>query len=112
LPAVGTAGGILVGLNSNKFEIIACSNTTSCVAVMIKNVVDNFVWRFVCVYGSSYKEGKEEFIQELHEVMDNWTGPTLLGGDFNLVLNSKEKSNGIVNQNGLIVIWTGLIIMV
>jgi hypothetical protein len=30
--------------------------------------------------------------------MNNWDGPTLLGGDFNLVANLKEKSNGIVNQ--------------
>jgi hypothetical protein len=30
-------------------------------------------------YGSSYEEGKEEFIQELHDVMDNWAGPTLFG---------------------------------
>jgi hypothetical protein len=30
--------------------------------------------------------------------MDNWSGPTLFGGDFNLVNNLKEKSNGLVNQ--------------
>jgi len=68
------------------------------VAVMIRNVIDKFVWRFVSVYGSSYEEGKADFIQELHEIMDNWSGPTLFGGDFNLVNNLKEKSNGLVNQ--------------
>jgi endonuclease/exonuclease/phosphatase (EEP) superfamily protein YafD len=55
------------------------------------------MWRFVSVHGSSYEEGKEDFIQELHEVMDNWSGPTLFAGDFNLVSNLKEKSNGLVN---------------
>jgi endonuclease/exonuclease/phosphatase family metal-dependent hydrolase len=65
---------------------------------MIRNVVDKFGWRFVSVYGSSYEEGKAEFIQELHEILDNWSGPTLLGGDFNLVTNLKEKNNGIANQ--------------
>jgi hypothetical protein len=38
---------------------------------MIKNVIDKFVWRFVCVYGSAYEEGKANFIQELHDVMEN-----------------------------------------
>jgi len=38
---------------------------------MIRNVIDKFVWRFVSVYGSSYEEGKADFIQELHEIMDN-----------------------------------------
>jgi hypothetical protein len=65
---------------------------------MIRNVVDKFGWRFVSVYGSSYEEGKAEFIQELHEILDNWSGPTLLGGDFNLVTKLKEKNNGIANQ--------------
>ena len=50
------------------------------------------------VYGSSYEEGKARFIQELHEILDNWSGPTLLGGGFNLVANMKEKNNGIANQ--------------
>jgi hypothetical protein len=50
------------------------------------------------VYGSACEEGKADFIQELHDVMDNWDDPTLLGGDFNLVTNLKEKNNGIVNK--------------
>lgn len=98
LPSIGTAGGILVGLNSKKFEVLAWRNTVYCVSVMIRNVVDKFVWRFVCVYGSPYEEGKDAFIQEIHDIMDNWSGPTLVGGDFNLVSSSKEKSNSLVNQ--------------
>jgi exonuclease III len=98
LPTIGTAGGILVGLNSRKFEALAWRNTNSCVAVMIKNITDKFVWRFVSVYGSPYEEGKANFIQELHEVVENWSGPTLFRGDFNLVADVKEKNNGVVDQ--------------
>jgi hypothetical protein len=87
-----------VGLKSHKFEALAWRKTKLCVAVMIRNVIDKFVWRFVNVYGFSYEEGKADFIQELHEVMGKWSGPTLLWGDFNLVTNLKEKSNGLVNQ--------------
>jgi hypothetical protein len=65
---------------------------------MIKNITDKFVWRFVSVYGSPYEEGKANFIQELHEVVENWSGPTLFGGDFNLVADVKEKNNGVVDQ--------------
>lgn len=97
LPVEGTAGGILIGLNGNKFEALAWRKTKSCVAFMIRNVVDKFVWRFVSVYGSSYEEGEANFIQELHEVTDYWSRPTLFGGDFNLVTNVKEKRNGLVN---------------
>lgn len=49
------------------------------------------------VYGSPYDEGKISFIQELETFLDNWDGPTVIGGDFNLVSSCKEKSNGLVN---------------
>jgi hypothetical protein len=37
------------------------------------------------------------FLSELDGILLNWHGPTLIGGDFNLVRNQKEKSNGVVN---------------
>ena len=65
---------------------------------MIKNDSDKFVWRLVVVYGSPYEEGKLEFLQELEGLLDNWEGPTIFCGDFNIVSNIKEKSNGNINQ--------------
>jgi len=59
---------------------------------MIKNSLDKFVWRLVVVYGSPYEEGKLEFLQELENILGNWDGPTVLGGDFNLINNAREKS--------------------
>jgi hypothetical protein len=61
------------------------------------NHEDNFMWRLVVVYGSPYEESKIEFIEELDSVMGGWQGPTLLGGDFNLVRSQREKSNGNIN---------------
>jgi hypothetical protein len=40
-----------------------------------------------------------EFIDELHLIMNSWDGPTLLGGDFNIVKCHLEKSNGVINFN-------------
>jgi hypothetical protein len=47
------------------------------------------------------------FISELHLVMSLWSDPTLLEGDFNMVRDRKEKSNGLVNFNlmGLFNAW-------
>jgi hypothetical protein len=47
---------------------------------MVRNVRDNFVWRLIVVYGTPYEDAKVEFINELHEVMTKWQGPTVLGG--------------------------------
>jgi exonuclease III len=80
LPANGTAGGILVGFDSNKFEIIAWQVKQFCISAMVRNTDSKLVWRFISVYGSAYEEGKDEFIQELHSLLENWDGPTLIGG--------------------------------
>jgi hypothetical protein len=66
-------------------------NGEFCVSVMVKNCSDNFVWRLIVVYGSPHEEGKLRFIQELGAFLDNWEGPTVIGGDFNLVSSYKEK---------------------
>jgi endonuclease/exonuclease/phosphatase family metal-dependent hydrolase len=50
------------------------------------------------VYGSLYEEGKQAFIDELYLVLVSWQGPTLIGGDFNLVRFAYEKSNGNINH--------------
>ena len=98
LPADGTAGGILVGFSERKFEVLAWKIGVYSVAAIIRNCHDNFVWRLITVYGSPYDEGKQEFINELENLLDNWDGSTVIGGDFNLVCNVKDKSNGVINH--------------
>jgi exonuclease III len=91
LPAKGTAGGILVGFNNRKLDVLACMKGEFCVSVMVKKCSNHFVWRLIVVYGSPYEEGKLGFIQELETFLDNWEGPTVIGGDFNLVSSCKDK---------------------
>ena len=50
LPANNTAGGILVGLNNNLFDIISFSDKRYCVIVTVKNKSDGFLWHLVTVY--------------------------------------------------------------
>ena len=71
LPAVGTAWGILVGVNSDMFEILNTDNHEYWIPCLLKNKKDAIVWRFVSVYGSAYEEHKLDFINELHVVMSN-----------------------------------------
>ena len=72
------------------------------------------VCRITIVYGSSYEDRKQEFISELHELFTNWDGPTMVGGDFNLVRSQEDKSNANVDYrwvdrfNAWVEIW-GLI---
>jgi hypothetical protein len=36
---------------------------------VVKNMVNNLIWRLIVVYGSPYEEIKLEFIEELDMVM-------------------------------------------
>ena len=101
LPAKNTASGILVGFRDDKFEILSHTCFKYCVAVTVVDRSEGFVWQLVVIYGTPYYEFKMEFIAELHDIMENSTVPTLLGGDFNLVRSTADKSNGVINCN-----WT------
>jgi hypothetical protein len=97
-PARGTAGGILVGANSDFFLVTVGQILNYSVSVMLLDKKTGFSWKLVVVYGSPYEDGKQAFIEELHDVMASWEGPTLIGGDFNLVRFASDKSNGIINH--------------
>ncbi|XBH72101.1 hypothetical protein VPH35_099475 [Triticum aestivum] len=98
LPAINTAGGILVGLKSDLFEVVGFINKKFCIVATVKNRSDGFMWHLVAVYGTSYNEFKLDFFAELHDIMDGLTYPALLGGDFNLVRSTADKNNGVINS--------------
>ena len=102
-PSLGYGRGILVGFDECVAEVLSWQNKQFTVSAIVKNVVDECTWRLVVVYGSPYEEGKDEFINELHDLLTNWSGPTVIGGDFNLVCNQSEKSNGVINHH-----WSNL----
>jgi hypothetical protein len=94
LPAKGTTGDILGGVREEKFSVSGVSILKYSVSCILQDKKTGFNWRLVIIYGSPYEEGKVEFIDELHLVLSNWQGPTLVGGDFNLSRFSSHKSNG------------------
>jgi exonuclease III len=97
VPADGTKGGILVGVKAQVIEVVSWQIHSFCAELILKNVKEELIWRLVVVYGPAYDELKLSFITELHSIMGNWLGPTLIGGDFNLVRSEKDKNNEIIN---------------
>jgi hypothetical protein len=53
----------------------------------------------VAIYGTTYEEHKQEFIDELMSLTQNLSTPILFGGDINLVRGANDKNNGIFNFN-------------
>ena len=62
LPAEGTSGGVLVGVDLDIFDVtswIPLKFSVSC-NLILKN--KNIPFRFIAVYGSPYDEGKDDFL--------------------------------------------------
>lgn len=75
----GTAGGILVGANSDLYNMQVVEILLFSVSVILTDKKTGFSWKFVVVYGPTYEDLKQAFIDELHKVIGSWTGPILLG---------------------------------
>jgi exonuclease III len=65
---------------------------------MLTNKKNNFTWKLIVVYGPAYENRKLDFLDELEHLMTSWQGPLLIGGDFNLVRFTSDKSNGQINH--------------
>ena len=87
-----------MGVNSDLFILTISIILKFSLSATILDKKTGFSWKLVVIYGSPYEEGEQEFIDELHSIMSTWSGPTMLGGDFNLVRFSSDKSNGVFNH--------------
>jgi exonuclease III len=90
LPAKKTAGGILVGVRNDKFDVIASNQGSYFVSALLVDKLSSFTWHLVMIYGTAYSEFKLDFFSELHDILSTHNYPILLGGDFNLVRDTRK----------------------
>lgn len=63
----------------------------------IKSVENNLKWGIINVYGPIQTMLKADFLRELMDFIITAEFPMIMVGDFNLVREAAEKSNGIIN---------------
>ena len=111
--AEGSAGGILVFWDTRKLELVETEIGDFSVTCTFTNVGDGFRWAFTGVYGPVKRSKRELFWEELGALRGQWEGPWCIGGDFNMVLSSNDRSsvgrishhmrrfNEVINELGL-----------
>jgi exonuclease III len=58
-------------------------------------------WNFINIYGPAHEEDRQEFLSELSGTISRSKEPVILGGDFNIIRFSSEKTNqGYTNTLG------------
>jgi len=95
----GRSGGLLIGADKDCLEITEYKVGRFIQCLSVKSKEDWFSWGIINVYGPVQVDLKPEFLRELMEMILSLEVPVIVGGDFNLVRDSSEKSTGNVNSS-------------
>jgi len=94
-------GGILLGVNSLAVEVSLIVEGEFYIKFHLSNKSDNFKWIVMAVYGPAQEEFKYPFLAELVCSCQHNPYPILIGGDFNILRNSNEKTTIDTTTDGL-----------
>lgn len=81
----------MLGINLETFDIGGIDEGNFYVKFYLRNIKDDFRWILVAVYGAAQPEFKEALLAELVQRCSKENIPILIGGDFNIIRNPKEK---------------------
>lgn len=91
LPSLGASGGILVGVNEDKFVILNTFIGVFTVTVHLKTKMDDFEWLCTFVYGPVLARKRRDFLKELSDYTSVGVNAWVLCGDFNMVRRRDER---------------------
>lgn len=88
--------GILLGCSRDRVEVLSWELGTFFVAASVRQRTSRVGWMVVSVYGPADHDWAAEFLEELQALVarcDDIGLPMVLGGDFNLICSSVDKSS-------------------
>lgn len=101
IPAVGTAGGIIIGWNSILFDGKMLFTGSFYLSMEFRNKTNNVSWVCTSVYGPNARHLKPGFWNELRTCQPNLEIPWVICGDFNSIFSPSDKSNGLHNREDI-----------
>ena len=88
---MGSSGGILLGVNDDKYQVLNHWIKDFSISVLLKNRFDSFEWIFSVVYGPTISSLRAPFLQELRDIETLGATAFLICGDFNMIRRRSEK---------------------
>lgn len=101
LPAIGTAGGIIIAWDSTLLTGTLVHKGTFSLSISFLNKIDHSSFLCTSVYGPNARSQKAEFWSELHNIRLLSTLPWVLGGDFNATFSIQDKNKGLPNLDDI-----------
>jgi exonuclease III len=100
LPAVGTAGGIVLAWCSQDVCVLATRVDAFSVSIQIE--MEGGVARWLTtVYGPTVEALKPAFLDELRLLRLALVGPWSVAGDFNTIADARDKNNANLNRRAM-----------
>lgn len=78
-PATGHSGGMLLGANTELFEVVEMDVGQFFISMVLKNKVGGKEWGVINVYGPVQYDRKEDFLREILEKCNSMMVPFLIG---------------------------------
>ena len=91
LDAVQTSGGVLLIWDKRVFKMLDVIVGWFSVSVLLRGVVDDFVWACTGVYGPNDNGQRFTLWEELSQVRARWPMAWCLVGDFNIIKYPSES---------------------
>ena len=101
LKAIGAPRGILVLWNKNSFRLISSFCGEFSITFFLQMGNGSTTWALTGVYGPPVRVDKLRMWDELRRIRDGWYGPWCIGGDFNEILHSQERTTGVCPSNAM-----------
>jgi hypothetical protein len=92
LPPNGRSGGLLVGFDSDMFDVREKELGEFMIQTLVIQKESGFIWNFINVYGAAQNDHKQKFLSELSSFCSNCSHPMLIGGDFNILRKDSDKN--------------------
>jgi hypothetical protein len=103
LPAIDTAGGVIIAWCTEDVMVEASRTDRFSVSVKLAHAAQaqGHAWWLTAVYGPTVDELKPIFLDELRAIRSAITGPWAVTGDFNLIVDARDKSNTRLNRRSM-----------
>jgi hypothetical protein len=88
----GRSWGILLGVNIDLMDVGGVEGGDFFVKFRVRDRKSDFKWVLVAVYGAAQPKFKESFLTELVQACRGENLLLCIGGDFNIIQNSSEKT--------------------
>jgi hypothetical protein len=100
LPAVGSAGGVIVAWKSEEVAVLQSRRDRFSVSVEL-SIPGTTSWWLTAVYGPTCDSLKGVFLDELRMLRATLPGPWAVAGDFNLIMDNRDKNTPVLNRRNL-----------